>query len=72
MKVKDFDELENRLNEIAWNLDKIESLSRILIDCIRGGDNLKSKDVENLTSVLDEKIILLKEKFNLIEQNFII
>lgn len=66
MQIKDLDELEIQLNQIACNLDKIESLSNILLDCVRGGDNLKSKDIENLTSVLDEKITKLKERFNLL------
>jgi hypothetical protein len=64
MQIKDLDELEMQLNQINWSLDKVESLSRILLDCIREGENLKSKDVENLTSVLNEKITKIKKRFN--------
>jgi len=66
MQIKDLEELENQLNEVGCGLDNIKSLSRILLDCIHGGDNLKPQDVANLTYVLDEKITSLKEKFNLI------
>lgn len=72
MKVKDFDELEKQFNNAAANLDSIESLSVILLDCIYENKDLKSKDIQNLMDVLNEKITDLKEKFNLIAQTFII
>lgn len=67
IKIKDFDELENEFNEISIRLSHIESLSRILLDCIVNCEDFKPCDIENLTSVLKEKVINLKEKFNLIE-----
>jgi len=72
MQIKDIDELENQFNEVAGSLDSIESLSKILLDCIYQNSDLKPKDVQNLTDVLNEKIIELKEKFALIAQSFII
>lgn len=72
MRIKDFDELEKQFNEAFCNLDNIESLSKILIGCIYEDSELKPKDIQNLISVLHEKIIILKEKFSLIEKELII
>lgn len=69
---KNFDELEKQFNDAFCELDSIESLSRILIGCIYEDSDLKPKDVQNLISVLNEKILELKQKFNSIEQFFII
>lgn len=69
MQIKDFDELETQLNETACGLDRIESLSKILLDSILDNIDLKPKDVQNLTFVLDEEIIKLKKKFNSIEKD---
>lgn len=69
MQIKDLDELEENFNEASWRLDNIKSLSKILLDCIYGGDNLKPQDIQNLTDTLNEKIIELKEKFNAMAQN---
>jgi hypothetical protein len=49
MQIKDLEELEVLLDQIACELDKIESLSRILLDGICGGDNLKSADIEKFS-----------------------
>lgn len=68
MKIKDLEELEIHFNEIGARLNQIESLSKILLDCICGNDNLKPQDVENLISVLGEKITKLKARFNFIAQ----
>lgn len=68
MQIKDLEELEIHLNEIGARLNQVESLSKILLDCICSNDNLKPRDAENLISVLSEKITKVKEKFNLIEQ----
>lgn len=72
MRIKDFDKLEDSFNEAFCNLDNIESLSRILVGCIYENSDLKPKDVQNLISVLNEKILELKQKFNSIEHFFII
>lgn len=72
MHIKDLDELEKQFNEVACNLDSIESLSKVLLNCIYENKNLKPKDIQNLTDVLNEKIINLKQKFNSIEQIFMI
>lgn len=72
MQIKDLDELEKQFNEAFCNLDNIESLSKILIGCVYEDSELKPKDVLNLIGILHEKILNLKEKFNLIEQSFII
>lgn len=72
MKIKDFDDLEKHFNEAFCNLDNIESLSKILIGCIYEDSELKPKDIQNLISVLHEKIVNLKVKFSLIEEKLII
>lgn len=72
MQVKDFDELEKSFNDAICNLDNIESLSKILIGCMYENSDLRPKDIQNLTMTINEKILELKQKFNSIEQNFII
>lgn len=72
MQIKDFDELKKIFNEVAANLDSIDSLSVILFDCIYDNKDLKPKDFQNLIMAINEKILELKQKFNSIEQNFII
>lgn len=71
MQIKDLDELENNFNEAACNLDIIQSLSKILLDCLYGNDS-EPKDIQNLTEALNEKIIDLQEKIDLIAESFII
>lgn len=72
MQIKNIDELEKSFNDAFGNLDNIESLSRILIGCMYENSDLKPKDIQNLILTLNEKILELKQKFNLIEQNFIL
>lgn len=72
MQIKDLDDLEKSFNEAFCNLDNIESLSRILIDCMYENSDLKPKDIQNLILTINEKILELKQKFNSIEHNFII
>lgn len=72
MQIKNLDELEKSFNDAFGNLDNIESLSRILIGCMYENSDLKPKDIQNLILTLNEKILELKQKFNLIEQNFIL
>ncbi len=56
--------IEEQLINIGIELNKLESLSRILLNCIRCDDNLKKRDIESLSSVLSQKIISTKQKFN--------
>ena len=71
MKIKDLDELEINLNEIGVRLSQVKSLSKILLDCMYENYDLKPQDIQNLTSVLGDKIIQVKEKFNLMEHELI-
>lgn len=71
MKINELDELETQLNQIAYGLDKVESLSAILHDCIQNAYNLNPNDVDNLTSALNEKITELKQKFNSMDAKLI-
>ena len=50
---------------------QVKSLSKILLDCMYENDDLKPQDIQNLTSVLGDKIIQVKEKFNLMEHELI-
>lgn len=43
------------IQEITVELNKIENLSRILIECLRNCDNLKDYDTENLVIILESK-----------------
>ena len=63
MQIKNLDELEKQLSQVTWNLDEIESLSKILHGFFEGTD-LKSKDAANLSEILNERITLLKNKFS--------
>ena len=54
MKRKKIKKIENRMLEIGIDLNKLESLSRILLNSIRFEENLKDWDAENLSQVLLE------------------
>lgn len=69
MQIKDFDEIENRFNEINICFTHLESLSKVLLDLLCNEEEIR--DVESITSVLQEKITDLKLKFNIIEQSFL-
>lgn len=69
MQIKDFDEIENRFNEINICFTHLESLSKVLLDLLCNEEEIR--DVESITSVLQEKITALKLKFNIIEQSFL-
>ena len=71
MKIKDLDELEICLNEIGTRLNQVESLSKILLDCLYENYDLKPQDIQNFTSVLGNKIAQVKEKFNIMEEELI-
>jgi hypothetical protein len=68
MKKKQLKKVKEQMLQVGVNLNKIESLSRILLHCIRFDENLKCWDTENLSSVLFDKLITTKQKFNDIEK----
>lgn len=68
MKKKHFKQIEKQMMNVGINLNKIESLSRILFCHINLDDNLKKWDIENLSAVLLEKSIKTKQEFNNIEK----
>lgn len=68
MKKKQFKKVEKQMINVGINLNKIESLSRILCQCLLFGEDLKSWDVENLSLILHEKLKNTKQKFNNIER----
>lgn len=67
MKIQLPPNIEEKLLEIGIELNKIDSLARILLECIRNDENLKFYDAENLLSVLAQNINNTKEKFNSLE-----
>lgn len=67
MKKKNFKKIENKMIQVSIDLNKLESLSRILIDSLSDPLNLKSWDVENLALILLEKLTATRQKFNDIE-----
>jgi len=67
MKKKKFKKIENRMLQIGVELNKLESLSRILVHCLNSTESLKTWDTENLSFVLLEKLTTTKQKFNDIE-----
>jgi hypothetical protein len=68
MRKRKFKKIETLMVEVGVDLNKIESLSRILLHCLRYEEDLKSWDTENLSSVLFGKLIAIKQKFNNIER----
>jgi len=68
MKKKQFKKIEKQIINVGIDLNKIESLSRILSHCILFGEDLKNWDVENLSLILHEKLLNTKQKFNNIER----
>ena len=60
--------IKNKMINIGIDLNKLESLSRILTHSIIFKDNIKNWDIENLSSILAEKILRTKQKFNDIER----
>jgi hypothetical protein len=68
MRRKYSNKIKNKMINVGVDLNKLESLSRILIESIRFNENLKSWDIENLSSILAEKILRTKHKFNDIEK----
>jgi len=68
MKKKQFKKVKEQMINVGINLNKIESLSRILLHCINFDENLKKWDIENLSSVLFEKLTKTKQNFNDIEK----
>jgi hypothetical protein len=67
MKKRQFKKIKNQMINVGINLNKLESLSRILFHCTVSDENLKAWDNENLSSILLEKLIETKQKFNNIE-----
>lgn len=64
MRIKDLDALEILLNQIGVELDQVKSLATILSDDLCNEQMTNLPDVQNLTLILNEKIIDLKEKFS--------
>ena len=60
--------IKNKMINVGVDLNKLESLSRVLKLSIVFSDDLKSWDIENLSSILAEKILRTKRKFNDIEK----
>jgi len=67
MKKRQFKKIKNQMINVGINLNKLESLSRVLFHCTVSDENLKEWDNENLSLILLEKLIETKQKFNNIE-----
>ncbi len=59
--------MEEKFIDICVQLNILESLSRILLEAIRDGDNLKMYDISNLALVVLNETTKLKENVNSIE-----
>jgi len=68
MKTKNLKKLENKLLKVSGELGTIKSLSRILLECLYDGSNLKPWDAQSLAEVLDSKIYRTKKLFGKIER----
>ena len=68
MKKRQFKKIEKQMINVGINLNKIESLSRILHYCTISDENLKNWDTQNLSLILLENLTATKQKFNNIER----
>ena len=61
--------MEENILDISIQINILESLSRILLEALREGDNLKKFDASNLAKVVLERTLSIKNSLNKIEQN---
>ena len=61
--------MEENILDISIQINILESLSRILLEALREGDNLKNFDASNLAKVVLERTVSIKNSLNKIEQN---
>lgn len=62
--------MEEKLQDLSVKVNILESLSRILLDTIRDGENLKSFDSSNLALVVLHQTLELKHELNEFELKF--
>jgi len=72
MKNKHLNKIKKQIINVGIELNKLESLSRILTECLIENYNLKSWDAENLSYVLGNNILNIKRKVGQIEESFLI
>ena len=70
MKRKMLKKIQYKMMIVGIELDKLSSLSRVLLESICDNANLKPWDNENLARVIAERISYTKRKFNEIEEIF--
>ncbi len=56
--------MEERLLNLSSQLNVIESLSRILLEIIRDGQNIKKFDSANLAQIILSEILKVKNDIN--------
>ncbi len=59
--------MEEKLINISAQLNIVESLSRILLEIIQDGENLKKADTNNLSRIILNEIIKIKNNINELE-----
>ena len=59
--------MEEKFIDIGVQLNVLESLSRILLEAIRDGENLKDYDISNLALIVLGEVTKLKNNVNNIE-----
>lgn len=59
--------MEEKFIDIGIQLNVLESLSRILLEAIRDGENLKDYDISNLALIVLGEVTKLKNNVNSIE-----
>ena len=59
--------MEEKFIDISVQLNVLESLSRILLEAIRDGENLKVYDTSNLALTVLNEVVRLKNNVNNIE-----
>ena len=61
--------MEENLTDLSIQINILESLSRILLEALREGDNLKKFDTSNLAKVVLERTVSINNCLDKIEHN---
>ncbi len=64
---KEYEKLENWVQDISNRLSFASSLGRVILECLRE-DNVKESDIDNLTAILNIYLRLTNSKLNHLEQ----
>ncbi len=62
--------IENEISIISCEIDKIDTIIKVLQNTLIENSDYKIKDSQNLCSLLKDKVNILKQRLNKIESSF--